>query len=237
MISSEFKNIEGILLDVGDTLSKPTSGHWFITPNFKSILIKYGIPHPERENLHQAIAVSMEYLENNHYVITEQEEFNQFKKFYRIVLNQLGISNLSNSALEELADDMVYNDDKFVLFPDVYHEIEYLFNRGFILGILSDTWPSMERIFINHDLRRFFKAFIISSKIGCYKPQKQIFRHAINEISLPANKLIFIDDALENIKAAKQIGLHALLIDRYGNCESKSDPCIRDLRELRKLLS
>ncbi len=43
------------------------------------------------------------------------------------------------------------------------------------------------------------------------KPDAKIYEYLLKEIKLPAQNVVFIDDRLENVDAAKQVGIDAIL--------------------------
>ena len=45
------------------------------------------------------------------------------------------------------------------------------------------------------------------------KPDPKIYEVLIKELNMPANEIVFIDDKLENVQAAKQAGLDAILFE------------------------
>ena len=57
------------------------------------------------------------------------------------------VGRLFQDIAAELASDMVFNDDRYVFFPDVEPALAHLSESGMVLGILSDTWPSLEGVF------------------------------------------------------------------------------------------
>ena len=59
----------------------------------------------------------MHYLDDNHHLMTEDEEREQFRTYYRILLEYLGLRNPDNGLLCELADAVV-DEIEFELFND-----------------------------------------------------------------------------------------------------------------------
>lgn len=227
----EYKNIKAILFDSGRTLNVPRTGHWFITPNFFNIVNKGNFEINENE-LELAMEKACNHINKILTVITEEEEFLMFKEFYEIVLNEIKYPYISKNIINDLAKDNVYNDEKFLFFDDVQPSLEKLSDR-YILGVVSDTWPSLERVFINKDLRKYFKTFVMSSIHGSYKSEKKLFRLALDEIKLNPKEVIFVDDSESNLLAAEEFGLVPILIDRYEQDDLKSKyPIIRSLEEL-----
>ena len=102
-----------------------------------------------------------------------------------------------------------------------------------MLGVASDTWPSLERVFINKNLKQYFSTFIMSSVYGFYKAEKTLFKIAIEELNIKPKEAIFVDDSELNLVAAEEFGMIPILIDRYDtqNLNSKY-PIIRSLKEL-----
>jgi glucose-1-phosphatase len=49
--------------------------------------------------------------------------------------------------------------------------------------------------------------FVFSHRIRCAKPDPDVFRHALETIGAPARQTVFIDDLLENVLAARALGI------------------------------
>ncbi len=165
-------------------------------------------------------------------VKTEEDEFAMFKEFYEIVLKEIKYTSISEEIINSLASDNVYNDDKFYFFDDVEPELQRLKDK-YILGVVSDTWPSLERVFINKSLRKYFSTFVMSSIYGSYKAEKVLFKIAIEEIGVKPEEVIFIDDSESNLVAAEDFGMIPILIDRYDRNDIESKyPIIKSLNDL-----
>ena len=165
-------------------------------------------------------------------VESEEDEFSMFKEFYEIVLKEINYPNISSEVIELLAKDNVYNDEKFLFFEDVESSLIGL-RKKYLLGVVSDTWPSLERVFINKKLKQYLSTFVMSSIYGSYKAEKILFKIATEELGIKPQEAIFIDDSESNLDAAKEFGMIPILIDRYDNRDFKSKyPTIRSLNEL-----
>ncbi|MBU3176771.1 HAD-IA family hydrolase [Clostridium estertheticum] len=165
-------------------------------------------------------------------VENEEQEFFMFKEFYKIVLDEINYPKVNNEIIELLARDNVYNDEKFLFFDDVESSLKKL-KEKYLLGVVSDTWPSLERVFINKKLRQYFSTFIMSSIHGSCKAEKILFKIAIEELDIKPQEALFVDDSEQNLDAGKEFGMTPILIDRYDrkNLQSKY-PIIRSLNEL-----
>ena len=229
--------VRGILFDAGDTLTAPKSGHWFISPGFADITRRYGLLIPQDDRLFSAFAPGLEYLDYHHSIMTEDEELAQFGEFYRIILQSYFGTAADSTLVGELARDMVCNDDKYEFYEDVEEVLGELSSRGYVLGVVSNTWPSLERVFRHRGLYDFFRAFIISSRVGCYKPEPRIFHVAIDAMGMSPDTLLFVDDFEGNVCGGEKLGMRGVVIDRYHNCSSENHVCIHSLRDLIPLLA
>jgi FMN phosphatase YigB (HAD superfamily) len=60
-------------------------------------------------------------------------------------------------------------------------------------------------------LRPFDRVFV-SSQIGRRKPAREAFEHVANEIGVPLASILFLDDTPENVDAARELGMKAVLV-------------------------
>lgn len=214
------KNVKAILFDSGRTLNVPRTGHWFITPNFIKIIKKEGFVYSD-EQLDEAMQKAYEHISKILVVKTEEDEYEMFKEFYEIVLKELNYPDISDEIIDLLARDNVYNDDKFFFFEDVEQSLKIL-KEKYLLGVVSDTWPSLERVFINKDLRKYFSTFVMSSVHGSYKAEKVLFKIAMKELGITPEEAIFVDDSESNLQAAEEFGMIPILIDVYDTKDLES---------------
>lgn len=227
----EMKGIKAILFDSGRTLNIPSTGHWFITPNFLNIISRQKFICLEKQ-LEVAMSKAFEHINRIPFVKTEEDEFSMFKKFYEIVLKEINYPDINDETIELLAYDNVYNDNKFLFFDDVEPSLRKL-KEKYLLGVVSDTWPSLERVFINKNLKQYFSTFIMSSIYGSNKAEKLLFKIAIEELNIKPEEAIFVDDSESNLISAEEFGMVPILIDRYETQDLNSKfPIIRSLKEL-----
>lgn len=224
-------NVKAILFDSGRTLNVPRTGHWFITPNFIKIIDRKDFSY-SNEDMDKAMRLACDHINKILLVETEEEEYSIFKEFYEIVLREIKYPNINNEIIELLARDNVYNDDKFLFFDDIDSSLNALKDK-YLLGVVSDTWPSLERVFINNDLRKYFSTFVMSSVYASYKAEKVLFKIAIEELGIKPEEAIFVDDNESNLEAAEEFGMIPILIDVYNSQKLKSKyPIINSISEL-----
>lgn len=90
-------------------------------------------------------------------------------------------------------------------------------NAGYSLYVLSN-WPPTQTELIR-TFPEFFNlvdGIMLSGNVHMLKPDRAIFIHFLDTFKLQARNTIFIDDLLINIKAAQQVGMHAIICPQKG---------------------
>jgi putative hydrolase of the HAD superfamily len=80
------------------------------------------------------------------------------------------------------------------------------------LYAFSNTNAIHEAHFSKHytELIGHFRKVFVSSTIGLRKPHAAAYDHVIGEIGLPAERIVFFDDLIENVEGARARGLRAV---------------------------
>jgi HAD superfamily hydrolase (TIGR01509 family) len=80
------------------------------------------------------------------------------------------------------------------------------------LYAFSNTNRAHEAHFSLHfaEVLGHFKKLFLSSTIGLRKPDAASYDHVVKEIGVPARRIVFFDDLMENIEGAKARGLIAV---------------------------
>ncbi|MCE2557344.1 MAG: HAD-IA family hydrolase [Acidobacteria bacterium] len=223
------KQIKGILFDAGDTLVRPKAGEWFPKQHFVDAFRARRVTDANMDRFEDALDVGLRYLNEHHALaVTEEAERDQFHTAYRLILRALGISDPT----EELVADILRPFEEDVgmePFPDTVRVLQWLQRAGLRLGVVSDNWPSLDRRFRTMGLRGYFDAFVISALVGSSKPCERIYRAAVEEIGIPPEGLVFVDDRPVNVEAAEKLGMKGIVISRYGKVPNTDLPVISDL--------
>lgn len=83
-------------------------------------------------------------------------------------------------------------------------------NKKFPLYLLSNTNEAhMKYIQDNFKILKYFKEYFLSYKIGSMKPEKEIYEYMLGKLNFKPEELFYIDDKLENVKAAQEFGIHS----------------------------
>jgi putative hydrolase of the HAD superfamily len=110
--------------------------------------------------------------------------------------------------ITELVPDALFDDDAVTLMRDARA-------AGRRVGVLSnDAYAIQSRAFF--DARPAFKdldAFVDASDIGVGKPEPDAYRAAAGALGLAAERIVFLDDATENVEGARAVGMHGIQVN------------------------
>lgn len=199
--------IKYAILDFGKVLAYPTTGYWFITPKFKSVV------NMESLDINDILNVMNRYnsiiSEEAH---TLEDEYDIFYRFYQNVFFALKY-DIDPEDLKSIAYNITYEDDKYGIYPNVVEELEYLKKR-YRLIMITDNWPCVLRILEHYKLDKYFEKVYISSVYVSTKIKGELFEIAKSEFDIKNQEAIFVDDNPKIIEVAESYGLVPILMDR-----------------------
>lgn len=231
------ETIKAILLDSGRVLNYPASGHWFIPPDFFQFIKPVNWDHVRDIERAAAFAQAKETLDQYPLVRTKEEEYDVFVDYYTTFFRSIPRLKATPEQIEGITRDLVYNPEKYIFFPDALEMLPRLAAK-YKLAVVSDSWPSLEDVFVHAGLRDYFAAFIISSQLGVRKPDPRMFNAALDTLGITAGEALFVDDIKKNCDGARELGLHTALLCRdttvylYYRLTCKTHRVIRSLTEL-----
>lgn len=71
--------VKAILFDSGRVLNRPTTGHWFITPNFFEYVDKQKFDSIKKSKRNNAFSKAYEYIDKQKFILTESDEYTHFR--------------------------------------------------------------------------------------------------------------------------------------------------------------
>ncbi len=205
--------VKGLLIDSGKVLNYPKTGDWFITPHFFDFVDRHQFYKTSKRKRNNAFYLAGKYISKQSYILTQEEEYKHFVNFYEILFKALDHLGVTKDKIEKIARDLVFNEDKYLFYKDAIPFLERSI-CNYKLAVVSDAWPSLEKVFIKADARKYFESFVISSQEGVCKPDGKMYSKALEELGIEANEAIFIDDRKKNCDGAKAIGIKTVLICR-----------------------
>lgn len=229
--------VKAVLFDSGRVLNGPKTGHWFITPNFFEIIDKGKFYANSKEIINDAFKEAGTYINKQHTIINQTEEYEHFFKYYTILFEQLPGIAVDVDGIEAITNDLVYNRTKYGFFKDALKLIPRM-AENYKLGVVSDAWPSLENVFKYAGMRDYFSTFIISSQLGTCKPDALMYTKALDELNIKPDEAVFIDDSIRNCDGAKQLGIKTILLCRdylsyiYCKVRCKNQIIVHNLNRL-----
>lgn len=195
------KKIKGIIFDLGGVLVEDFSGAFF-------------------ENTAKELGVSVARIRR---AIRKEEILLQKGKetnlqFWHRICQRLMVQCPSNRVLSSLWLKPYQENAK------VNRRVLALVNRlrqNYPLGIISNTVKEHTLINKKRGLFRYFDAVLLSHDIGLRKPQREIFLLASKRMHVSHKNILFIDDELRWVKAARKAGLQSVLFRSAEQLEKR----------------
>jgi putative hydrolase of the HAD superfamily len=230
--------IKNIVFDYGYVLAYPRTGNWFIPPSAKKILGMSNIIHIVLRfgRMKAAFQHGYQHLNDNHLLFTEEEEISQFQEFYSRFLKVMGISKRRDEMAYALAIDNVRNDHKIVIYDDVLNTIKLL-KSDYHISVLSDTWPSLQRILNHAHITNLLDGLVMSCDYGICKDNIKLFYHAIGKLGIEPEESVFIDDSEKNLVNAEFAGFTPILMDRRGRVKVSRYPIAHNMIEVQQIIA
>jgi len=97
-------------------------------------------------------------------------------------------------------------------FPQVLQFAQALANSGkYFMGTINNESRELNDYRIEEfALRKMFRLFVSSCFVGLRKPERDIYRLALEITQFPAQQCCFIDDRALNLECAAQLGMHTI---------------------------
>ena len=216
-----------LILDFGRVLAYPVSGEWFVTAKFFDYLDK------DKLDLDKYLE-KMETFYWDGILKDEKEEFEMFVPNIKESLLYAGYNAENIDMLaKNLAEDFVYNNDKYLLYEDTVEMLSKLKDE-YTLICLTDNWPSGRRYMKEVKIYDMFDRVYVSSDYGYTKRDKILFDEPIKDYGIKENEAIFVDDSERLVRYAKEKGLIPVLMDRENKNSIYDGKVVKSLVELEK---
>ena len=160
---------------------------------------------------------------------TVEQELDFFRQWYLYVFEDMGITEKTAERADMLVEKLWYL--KKHPYPETVEVLEYFKNKGYKLGVISDSAPSLEMTLIDCGLHKYFTSFTASSLVGAEKPDPVIYNAALKAQGVTAEESLYVDDYRPEAEGARKLGFTSFLLDRQG-IEPEDQWTIGNLREL-----
>jgi putative hydrolase of the HAD superfamily len=212
--------IRAVLFDAGETLLSPH-------PSFPELLAStlrsegYGHVTPDliRDQVKTVAHLFEEATRMGRLWSTSAEESWAFwSELYRALLEAMDVpftDELARRLYSTFTDVANYR-----LFDDVVPVLEKLVGAGLELGLISNFEEWLEELLEHLDVTRFFDVRVISGVEGMEKPDRAIFRLALDRMGVAATDAAYVgDNVVYDVEPAEALGMTGVLLDRRGRHE------------------
>lgn len=94
--------------------------------------------------------------------------------------------------------------------PETLEVIEALQNQGYQTAMLSDVTQYQAEVIRKLGYYDLFDPVLLSYEIGVRKPNPEVFKILLKKLQVEASCVLFIDDRIENVEAARNLGIDAI---------------------------
>lgn len=233
--------IQAVLFDVDGTLraNRPSSVHAFLDHAAALGLAD----SPERRHLairwtHAYWAQSADMLQDAQIFKGQEEQF--WVNYARRHLIAFGCPETQAA---ELAPEMqrymreVYRPVDTVL-PEVYDTLDILRAAGFRLAVVTNRTQPCDDYLQTLKLGGYFDFALVAGAVSYWKPQPEIFEHALQRLGLQPEQAIYVgDNYYADVLGARRAGLRPVLIDPDGLFPDAGCATIGRMDELSALIA
>lgn len=101
-------------------------------------------------------------------------------------------------------------------FPEVLEFAQHLGDSAkYFMGTINNESRELNYYRIEkYGLRKIFRFFISSCFVGLRKPERDIYRLALETTQIPAPECCFIDDRTLNLECAAKLGMHTIQMQK-----------------------
>ena len=131
--------------------------------------------------------------------------------------------------------EVFVEDSNWKIYEDVIESrvFQKLKERNVILGVISNWDSRLISTLENLNLADNFKFILPSAVVGSAKPDKKIFEEALRLSGVKPHEACHIGDEVKtDIEGARNIGIHAILLDRDNRFGDSIKPKVRSFMEL-----
>ncbi len=188
----EPSNIQVITFDLGEVLVKL---------NFSKVM---GLRKLAIKNLDQSIT-SM-----NHWPLYDAFERGTVNEtqFLTKLNDELG-TQLSQDAFRE-----VWNSVLEETVPGMERTLEKLCRHYRLFALTNSNETHINHLFQHYPWTHYFQSVLTSYQLGCRKPERAIYEKLITITGVQPQEILFLDDRVENVLGAKELGIQAELCQK-----------------------
>ncbi|MFH1833195.1 MAG: HAD family phosphatase [Candidatus Levyibacteriota bacterium] len=99
---------------------------------------------------------------------------------------------------------------------DIFLLVKQLKKQGYKIALLSNTELPVAN-YVKEKKWENFDLFIFSCEVGMIKPDKKIYKLALEKLNVMPEEVVYIDDKEKNVQGAINSGMHGILFTTKNN--------------------
>ncbi|MBU2577891.1 HAD family phosphatase [Patescibacteria group bacterium] len=166
---------------------------------------------------------------------TIQSPILKIRAKYRALLpklesNKATLSKLDEKGAAKILDAYRLSVEKLFKVNKEVLDIALKLKKKYKVGILSNIDRYLADIPMHQKIYSLFdkNLVVLSYKYGVRKPERKVYEIFLKKARVAPENCLFIDDSLDNVRAAKKLGIKAIL---YENPKKLKTDLIKHLRE------
>ena len=226
-----------MFFDAGETLIHPLPS---FPELFSAVCAAFGleVDLARLPGVTRALMAEVEERQKKGFTFTNDAEKSRrfWLDFYRSMVREMGYAGedggLPFALYRTFSQPSNYGD-----YPDVRETLARLRERGYRLGLISNFEAWLEELLAGLGLDEFLEVTVISGREGFEKPHPRIYELALEKGGVAPQRALHVGDSpLSDYHGAREAGMRAVLLDRWGRFPDFEGARVRDLRELPGLL-
>lgn len=227
--------IKAVLFDIGNTLIDLDKAYEMQLENLVELKVLH--KHHIRVTREQFIEATKEMSLRKRDYSKKDEPLDYQKE----VMESLSIP-WNQKIAQEMSEAFIYEKNQLIgkdaIMPHAIEILDYLHEKGYVLGIITDAGSSISKKWVKQINREhYFKTIIVSHEVKSKKSELIPFKKAVEELQLKPEECLMVGDTQGDMMAAK-IGMKTCLFNRYKQeigTEMKPDYIISKLIEIKKI--
>src|SRR5690349_5679992 len=120
---------------------------------------------------------------------------------------------------------------------DVRRTLPQLKEAGYILAVISNRDKPFQDVLDDHGIGEFFDFSLAAGEVNAFKPEPEVFQHALGRVSLSPKEAIYVgDNYYADVVGARRAGLQPVLYDPIGIFPDPDCATIKSFDELNSII-
>ena len=231
------QEIEFVFFDAGETLVHPM-------PSFPELFMRVCSEHGLEVDFNilrtatRSLMAGVEDRQRQGYTFSNETSKSRrfWLDFYGGLVNEMGYTQ-QDGALPLALYDTFSMPANYGAYHDAHDTLLELRERGLRMGLISNFEPWLEGLLEDLGMLGFLEVLVISGREAYEKPHPRIYELALERGGVPPQRALHVGDSpISDYDGARDAGMRAILLDRWGRFPDFTGEVIKDLRELPELL-